>query len=166
MRPLLLLCLAFLPLTASAQPSPRMLRDQVIQERYRAEGREREAARAAEDNAAREQRLAAAEQERIRSKQQKALEVCQNNASGALYRAQEQVIASREMIDEWRHAQAQERRISAAAGVRNLSRERFVGESLVESQDTLSMMFSEYRGFGGRAKTASAVTHLLPDPCS
>lgn len=97
---------------------------------------------------------------------QKTLEVCQAQKQFQLYQAQESVISTIDQIAGWKRNQAEERRIVAASGVRDLGEERNNGEWIIQLSDDLKGYFADYKRLGGKAKSPNSVKHLLKDPCS
>lgn len=90
---------------------------------------------------------------------------CHDTQEFRLYDAQETVATSVEEVSVQRAGLAQQRKIAAASGVRDLTEERRLGEWLVNYQDAVKTSFAEYRKLGGKATSPQTVGHKIPNPC-
>ena len=90
---------------------------------------------------------------------------CTKTDAYRAYKLQYDVIAPRDTIVFLQQELAQERRISAVAGVRNLTKEYDLGKQLVQARDDLKYFWTVYKEAGGKAKKPNDLPKDLDDPC-
>ena len=90
---------------------------------------------------------------------------CTKTPEYRAYKIQFDVISPRDMIPYLQKELAQERKISAISGVRNLSKEYDIGKQMVQAKDDLAYFWDVYKEAGGKAKKPSDLPKELDDPC-
>jgi hypothetical protein len=100
------------------------------------------------------------------TKNSESLRDCEQTKDSRLYEAEETIIQTIEGISGWKDRILQERRISRAAGVRNLANEYENAKGQIDAQDSLRGAWDYYKELGGKAKSPQLVKHRSEDICS
>lgn len=90
---------------------------------------------------------------------------CMETPAYKLFFYEDDITSLRDEMSSLKAQQAQERRISATSGVRNLSNEYAIGQRMVEVEDQLKSDLQAYRDLGGKARSIGAVKLTRTDPC-
>ncbi|MGZ8251779.1 MAG: hypothetical protein ACXWT7_05505 [Methylophilaceae bacterium] len=90
---------------------------------------------------------------------------CYKSPSFLFYAKQDDVVNMSNHIAELREVQARERKITKESGVRDLAKERSIGEGIVRYTEIRAGLFNEYKRMGGKELTADKVTKNLANPC-